>query len=147
MTICKINQNFAPEKQTLTTNRKPIMKKLLLLLAILSATLTAKAQDYTYLTFQTTDGTKISVPASSLTITISGTSLTAGSQTFVLSNLSKMYFSNDNESTGVSTLDSEQLDGTSEIYDLNGRKISKANLQKGVYIVKSKNGTCKIAQK
>ena len=123
------------------------MKKLLLLLTALIATLTAHSQDYAYLTFQTTDGAKISVPASSLTITISGNTLTAGSQTFDLTNLSKMYFSSDNQSTGVSTLTSDDLDGTSEIYDLNGRKVSTANLQKGVYIVKSKNGTSKIAQK
>ena len=123
------------------------MKKLLLLLTALTATLTAHSQDYAYLTFQTTDGVKISVPASSLTITISGNTLTAGSQTFDLTNLSKMYFSSDNQSTGVSTLTSDDLDGTSEIYDLNGRKVSTANLQKGVYIVKSKNGTSKIAQK
>lgn len=123
------------------------MKKLLLLLTALTATLTAHSQDYAYLTFQTTDGAKISVPASSLTITISGNTITAGSQTFDLTNLSKMYFSSDNQSTGVSTLTSDDLDGTSEIYDLNGRKVSTANLQKGVYIVKSKNGTSKIAQK
>lgn len=123
------------------------MKKFLLLLTALTATLTAHSQDYAYLTFQTTDGAKISVPASSLTITISGNTLTAGSQTFDLTNLSKMYFSSDNQSTGVSTLTSDDLDGTSEIYDLNGRKVSTANLQKGVYIVKSKNGTSKIAQK
>ena len=123
------------------------MKKLLLLLTALTATLTAHSQDYAYLTFQTTDGAKISVPASSLTINISGNTLTAGSQTFDLTNLSKMYFSSDNQSTGVSTLTSDDLDATSEIYDLNGRKVSTANLPKGVYIVKSKNGTCKIAQK
>ncbi|MCR5334493.1 MAG: T9SS type A sorting domain-containing protein [Bacteroidaceae bacterium] len=123
------------------------MKKLFALLAFLASTLVIYAQDFAYLTFQTTDGAKISVPASSLTITISGTTLTAGSQTFQLSNLSKMYFSSDNQSTGVSTLTSDDLDGTSEIYDLNGRKVSTANLQKGVYIIKSKNGTSKIAQK
>ena len=123
------------------------MKQFLLLLAILAGTLTANAQDYAWLTFQTTDGAKISVPASSLTITISGTTLTAGSQTFVLSNLSKMYFSDDNQSTGVSALEADKLDGTSEIYDLNGRKVSTSDLNKGVYIVKSKNGTCKIARK
>ena len=133
--------------EQLFNNPLTTMKKILLLLAVLTGTLAAHSQDYAWLTFQTTDGTKISVPASSLTITISGTSLTAGSQTFVLSNLSKMYFSDDNQSTGVSTLTADELDGTSEIYDLNGRKVSTANLQKGVYIVKSKNGTSKIAQK
>lgn len=123
------------------------MKKQFALLAFLASTLVTYAQDFAYLTFQTTDGTKISVPASSLTITISGTTLTAGSQTFQLSNLSKMYFSDNDQSTGVSTLAWDEQDETSEIYDLNGRKVSTANIKKGVYIIKSKNGTSKIAQK
>ena len=45
---------------------------------------------YTYLTFEMTDGTKVSVATSSLTLTFSGNTLTVGSQTFTLSDLSKM---------------------------------------------------------
>ena len=37
------------------------MKKILLLLTMLVGTLTAQAEDYTYLTFETTDGEKVSV--------------------------------------------------------------------------------------
>ena len=52
------------------------MKKLFLFLMLMAGTLTAQAADYTYLTFETTDGAKVSVEASSLTVAISGTTLT-----------------------------------------------------------------------
>ena len=110
-------------------------------------TLTAHAADYTYLTFETTDGAKVSVEASSLTITISGTTLTAGSQSFTLSNLSKMYFSNSDETTGIETLSVSDWNEITDIYDLNGRKVSKDQMQRGVYVIKTKSGTHKIAVK
>ena len=120
-----------------------------LLLAVVIGALTVQAADYTYLTFETTDGAKVSVEASSLSITISGTTLTAGSQKFTLSNLSKMYFSTSDETTGLS----EELKVKSEefataIYDLQGRKVTKDELRSGqVYIVKTKSGNHKIAVK
>ena len=124
------------------------MKKILLLLALMIGTLTAQAADYTYLTFETTDGAKVSVEASSLTITISGTTLTAGSQSFTLSNLSKMYFSTSDETTGIEAISAQQLNEVSEIYDLQGRKVQKDQMRSGrVYIVKTKSGTHKIAVK
>lgn len=123
------------------------MRKLILLLSILTSAFTAKASDYAYLTFETTDGAKVSVPASSLSINVSGTTLTAGSQTFTLSNLSKMYFSTADQTTGISSITTEELDAATEIYDLNGRKVSKGQLQKGVYVVKNKKGNYKIAVK
>ena len=48
------------------------MKKILLLLTILVGTLTAQAGDYTYLTFESTDGAKVSVPLEALSLTVSG---------------------------------------------------------------------------
>ena len=123
------------------------MKKLVLLLSIMASTFTAKASDYPYLTFETTDGNKVSVPASSLSINISGTTLTAGSQTFTLSNMSKMYFSTADQTTGITSITAGELDAATEIYDLNGRRVSKEQLQKGVYVVKNKNGNYKIAVK
>ena len=72
-------------------------EKIFLFLAMLVGVLAAQAEEYTYLTFETTDGTKASVPVEGLTLNISGTTLTAGSQTFNLSDLSQMYFSNSNE--------------------------------------------------
>ena len=103
------------------------------------------AENYSYLTFELTDGSKTSVSVTSLTISISGTTLTAGDKSFTLTNLSKMYFSNTDETSGISTLTVEDMDNISEIYDLNGRKVSKDQLTKGVYVVKSKEGTYKIA--
>ena len=116
-------------------------------------TLPTMAESYPYLTFELTDGTKVSVSVSSLTLTVNGTTLKAGSQTFTISNLSKMYFSSTDETSGVTAIDeltADDLEGK-EIYDLNGHKIELQitnyelpKLPRGVYIVKSKNKTCKI---
>ena len=51
------------------------MKRLLLFAILMIGVLAAHAEGYTHLTFETTDGAKISVPASSLSIAISGTTL------------------------------------------------------------------------
>ena len=123
------------------------MKKFILFLTIMVGTLTAQAEDYTYLTFETTDGAKASVAVADLTLAISGTTLTAGTQSFTLSNLSKMYFSNTDETTGIEAITSATLDEATDIYDLQGHKVTKAQMQKGVYIVKTKNRTYKIVMK
>ena len=125
------------------------MKRLFLLIAVMIGILTAQAEDYSYLTFETTDGAKVSVSTSSLTITISGTTLTAGSESFTLSNLSKMYFSTGDESTptGIEQLKSVNFDEAIDIYDLNGRKVVKDQMKKGAYIIKTKQGTFKIVVK
>ena len=120
------------------------MRKKLLLFMLLIGSMALHAEDYTYLTFETTDGAKVSVSVSSLSITISGTALTAGDQSFALSNLSKMYFSSSNETTGIESFTIVDGDDITEIYDLKGSKVSKDQMHKGVYVVKSKNGTHKI---
>ena len=124
------------------------MKKILMLLTMLVGMLTAQAEDYTYLTFETTDGAKASVSVEGLTLSISGTTLTVGSQSFTLTNLSKMYFSNTDETstTGIETIDNGQLtiDNSTEIYDLQGHKVSKDQMRRGVYIVKTNSRTYKM---
>ena len=120
------------------------MRKKLLLFMMLIGSMALHAEDYTYLTFETTDGAKVSVSVSSLSITISGTALTAGDQSFTLSNLRKMYFSRSNETTGIESFTIADWDEITEIYDLKGSKVSKDQMHKGVYVVKSKNGTHKI---
>ena len=139
------------------------MKKLSLTLLILVTTLTTQASlapnpspmgegsDYTYLTFETTDGTKTSVDVSSLPVTINldNSTLTIGSQTFALADLSKMYFSKQDETTGISEelrVKSEEF-AAATIYDLQGHQVSKDQLRKGVYIVKSNGKTYKIVVK
>ena len=123
------------------------MKKIILKLLIVLGTLTAQAEDYSYLTFVTFDGAKISVMVESLTLSISDSMLTAGEQSFALSNLSKMYFSNINETMGIETISIENFDDVAEIYDLQGHKFTKAQIKRGVYIVKTNSKTYKIAVK
>ena len=120
------------------------MREKLLLFMMLIGSMALHAEDYTYLTFETTDGAKVSISVSSLSITISGTALTAGDQSFTLSNLSKMYFSSSNETTGIESFTIVDGDEITEINDLKGSKVSKDQMHKGVYVVKSKNGTHKI---
>ena len=127
------------------TNYNTMMKKIFILLTVLLATLTAQAEGYTYLTFETTDGAKASVSIKDLTLTISGTTLTAGSQQFTLSNLSKMYFSTSDETaTGIEEINSASIEEATDIYDLQGHKVSKEQMRKGVYIVKTKSRTYKM---
>jgi hypothetical protein len=124
------------------------MKKIFLLLTVLIGTLTAKADEYTYLTFETTDGAKVSVAVKDLTLTISETTLTVDSQSFALSNLSKMYFSTSDETTtGIEEITDAALDEATDIYDLRGQKVTRDQMQKGVYILKTKTKTYKMIVK
>ena len=121
------------------------MKKTLLLLTIMMASLTAWADDYDYLTFEMTDGSRASVSVSGLQLSISGTTLTAGSEQFTLNNLAKMYFTASDESTtGISEVMAADLDEATEVYDLHGRKVSRNDMQRGIYIVKTQKGTFKV---
>ena len=128
------------------------MKKILLFLLTLIG-MSVHAEDYSYLTFETADGTKTSVAVSSLTLTIAGGKLTAGDKTFTLSELSKMYFST-TDATGIEKVIST-VDGEVEVFNLRGVSIGKYNsmseaansLKTGVYIIKGKSKTLKISVK
>ena len=121
------------------------MKKVLLILMTMTGGLTIQADTtYPYMTFETTDGGRVSVSVASLQLTISGTTLTAGSESFTLTNLSKMYFSAADETTGIELITNTELDEVTDIYDLQGHKVSKSEMKKGVYIVKTKDRTHKI---
>ena len=121
------------------------MKKIVIIMMALVGALTVQAEEYAYLTFETTDGAKASVSvASDVTLTISGTTLTVGSQSFTLTNLSKMYFSNTDETTGIEEITSATLDEATDIYDLQGHKVTKDQMRRGVYIVKTNSRTYKM---
>ena len=121
------------------------MKKIILFMTMMVGVLTAHADSYTFLTFETTDGAKASLSVSDLTLTISGTTLIAGTQSFTLTNLSKMYFSTSDETTtGIEEITSATLDEATDIYDLQGHRVTKAQMRRGVYIVKTKSRTCKM---
>ncbi len=123
------------------------MKKIVIIMMALVGALTVQAEEYAYLTFETTDGAKASVDVSSLTLTVSGNTLTAGSQTFTLSNLSKMYFSNTSETTAIEEITTATLDEAADIYDLQGHKVTKEQMKRGVYIIKTKSKTYKMIVK
>ena len=124
-------------------------KALLLFLMAMMGTMGMKAADYSYLTFELTDGTKASVSVSSdVAMTFSGSTLTIGSETFTLTNLSKMYFSTSDETTtGISAMETPDSNEIEAIYNLQGHKVSRDQMQRGVYIVKTKKGTSKITVK
>lgn len=123
------------------------MRKFTFLCLFFVGMLTLHAENtYSYLTFETTDGAKFSVQASSISLSVKGNVLTAGEYEFVVSNLIKMYFSAVDESTTTrvdATMDTT-FDEAVEIYNLKGAKVEKNELTKGVYIVKMKNGVNKI---
>ena len=111
----------------------------------MTGALAVNADDYSYLTFELTDGSKASVSVSSVSLSFSGTTLTVGSEAYTLTNLSKMYFTtSDQTTTGIESATTETLNEAAEVYDLNGRKVQKSEIKKGIYIVKTKTGTHKM---
>ena len=130
------------------------MKKLLLTLFAVVAMLSARADGYPYLLFQTTDGTIHAMDVESLDINISGGQLIATNsietQTFTLTDLTRMFFCED--TTGIDEIFSSDS-GEVEVYTVMGIFVGKypdANeavktLDKGVYLLKTKSNTIKIA--
>ncbi|MBQ7967053.1 MAG: hypothetical protein IJ290_03970 [Bacteroidaceae bacterium] len=123
------------------------MKKMLMLLLMMSvSTQMVQAGVYHYLTFERTDGEKVSIDVSSLTLAIDGNTLTAGSESFMIGDLVKMYFSASDETT-VTGIDTYLLEEAAEIYDLKGNRVSKLQAKDGVYVVKTKDGNYKLVKK
>ncbi len=124
------------------------MKKVLLfLMTMMGATAQADDGTYSYLTFETADGAKTSVALSSsqTVLALSDGTLTVGNLSFSLADLSRMYFSTSDETaTGIQQLRVADLDDAADIYDLQGRKVAKAQMRKGIYVVKTSNGTYKV---
>ena len=103
--------------------------------------------------FQQADGTATSVAVDDLTIAVSGTQLvvtsSSGTQTFALSDLSKMYFS---QTAGIADIAADKAQ-TLEVYNLSGQKLgtyesldhARQQLEKGIYLVKANGKTSKIS--
>ena len=119
------------------------MKKIYLILTLLAGTITAQADDYPYLTFETSNGEKVSIEFSSdLSLVFSSATLKVGNQqTFNLKDLKKMYFSPVSQTTGISTVttDDYKIYG---YYDLQGRPVEQPT--KGIYVIKTSKGTKKV---
>lgn len=124
------------------------MKKVLLfLMTMMGATAQADDGTYSYLTFETANGARTSVALSSsqTVLALNDGTLTVGNLSFSLADLSRMYFSTSDETaTGIQELRVADLDDAADIYDLQGRKVAKAQMRKGIYVVKTSNGTYKV---
>ena len=125
------------------------MKKQIMTMMVMIASVTAQAEndDYPYLTFETADGAKTSISTASLTINIQDGKLKAGSMELTIADLSKMYFSTSDETTGIEEVTTTTLDETADIYDLLGRKVTKDQMRRGIYVVKTKSGIRKVRVK
>lgn len=113
------------------------------MLAVLGGTL--MADEYGYMVFTLNDGTAQRITANGLSLSFVGGSLTAknGAETLTipLSSLKTMAFSKD----GLAGIEAATTDdGTEEIYDLQGHRVTRAQMRKGVYIIKTKNRTYKV---
>ncbi len=104
----------------------------------------AKAEGYHYLTFEMVDGQKISVSSLELVIAFNDGKLMTESQTFEVVNLKKMYFTSEDATTSIRGIKPDTLEEAAEVYDLNGKRISKSEMRKGVYIIKGKDETYKM---
>ncbi len=115
---------------------------------LMMAMLAVQANDtpHAYVTFETTDGAKVSVELSSQKLTFSGTTLTIGTESYPISNLKKIYFSASDESnsTGIESVTKAALNESAGIYDLQGRKVTESQMTRGIYIVKTKDKTYKM---
>ena len=109
--------------------------------------MTAWAEDYPYLTFETADGAKVSVSCSSLTITIEDGVLYAGEQAFTLTDLMSMYFSTADETPVMDIRGTDADDQSAVIYDLQGRKVAEGQMRRGIYVIKTQSGTRKVEAK
>lgn len=134
------------------------MMKQAFLTGLLLSALSAQASDYTTLVFQTSSGGATAVSLSSLVLTVSGGKLTAtnssGTQTFTLSDLSKMYFSTD-ASTAISGVASATDGEAVSVTSLQGLNMgsyttleaARKALRPGVYVVKQQEKTFKLVVK
>lgn len=122
------------------------MRKILFILFVMMGAY-SYASDYPYLTFETTDGSKASFASSGLEMTISDNVLTVGQKSFTISNLTKMYFSESDMTSGVHEINADEITDDMEIYDLRGNKVRKDLMTNGIYLIRDKNATYKIAVK
>lgn len=75
----------------------------------------------------------------------SGVAIPANKAYYIANSSSQARYMITTETTAIEETRLTVVD--SDIYDLNGRKVTKSQMQRGVYVVKSKNGTHKIIVK
>lgn len=127
------------------------MKKALLLCFAIGHLLLANAATYDYLILEGTDGTTTTLNAKGLSITFANGNLIANDgTTVVLGGLKKMYFSN---TSAIALPQAALPSGRVEVFAVSGARIgsfesasaAQRQLGKGLYLMKSAQGTTKIA--
>lgn len=132
------------------------MKKMLTIVSAMLFAMHTYAEQYPYLSFQTTDGTVLSFATTSLTMTVADGKLMIKnnneSGSISLDSLSKMYFSS--SPTAVSGVKSNEESTSSKVYDTSGMYLgtigsiglNDSKLASGTYIIKE-NGKAKKVRK
>lgn len=135
------------------------MKNILILVLALMTSLVSYADDFTYnyLVFTTEDGTEKSVAVENLKLTFVNGQMVVNhggeSQTYDLSGLSKMFFSENAVDGIVETI--IDADAEVDVFTIPGVGIgrfksvddARQSLKRGVYVLKQGNKTSKIAIK
>lgn len=129
------------------------MRRVLLLLFTFLGLAVVRAEDYAYLTIVGTDGGKTSLTAVGLTLSFSDDNLVARnaytdeSLTLPLSSLASMNFSNDDETTGITSVHAV-TSGDDAVYTIQGLRLPVGTpLKKGIYIVRKGSTTQKVQVK
>lgn len=132
-------------------------RKLLTAMAALTVGTTASADEFPYLSFETTSGEVVSVGVENLEMKFADGKLkvTAANETkeFSVAELSRMFFSS--EATAIKELTTAGSSMAKTVYSLSGTKLGtfgsladiKATLGSGLYIIKDNNNTTKIMVK
>lgn len=134
------------------------MKRFVLSVAALTVALTTNADTYGYLSFQTADGSSLSVGVEglSMTFTDAGSKLvvtnSTESRTLDVADLNKMFFS-DESATAISEVGADSK-GYLQVYTVSGSLVGTFSprrldeeLEPGIYLVKQNGKTTKIAVK
>ena len=130
------------------------MKRLFLgLLLLMASLISAHADDYQFLAFETADGTVRTISIDGLEVTFSDGQLVAvagnSQTTLILADLTKMFFTND-EANGICEV--ENIEAAADgLYNLKGQLVATGDrvpdVPKGVYIVKKNGKTKKVTLK
>lgn len=129
------------------------MRRVLLLLFTFLGLAVVRAEDYAYLTIVGADGGKTSLTAVGLTLLFSDDNLVARnaytdeSLMLPLSSLASMNFSNDDETTGITSVHAV-TSGDDAVYTIQGLRLPVGTpLKKGIYIVRKGSTTQKVQVK
>lgn len=133
------------------------MKKFLIPTMALMLAMSASAETYPYLSFQTVDGSVVSLKSSNLNLTIEDGKLVVqndeGSNKFVLTDLARMFFSKSTE-TSITNLNTD-VNSTLQVYTTSGVFLGEFDSERslrrsvplGIYVVKTNGKTLKMAVK